>query len=1670
MAPGSEVQMRLLHTTNTRTNARTDRYEQYYKGIKVMYSSITVNSKDDKVSFMTSNVYVPGSSLSATPGMTAAAAFAKAKAHVGATRYKWENPVEEQYIKQLYNKPDTSYLPKGDLVWVEDIWGGNKDHKLHLAWSFDIYADEPMSRQHVFVDANTGKILFSNPLIKHTAATGASRYSGVVPFQTARVTGTYRLYDSTRGNGVYTRNMNNGTSYGAATQFTSATNTWPAPAAGDNVALDAHWAGSLVYDYFLAEHGRLSWDNLNGILLQYVHYGSNYNNAYWNGTAMTYGDGSGIAAGGFSPLTSMDVTAHEIGHGVCEATAGLIYESEPGALNEAFSDCWGATIEHWSDPHEVDAMPKSPWDIGEEIGTEPLRSMNSPILQGQPDTYGGTNWFNVVGCTPTGGTGGNDYCGVHRNSGLMNYWYYLLVNGGTGTNDLGNDYIVNALGWTKSAIILYQTELALTSTAEYMDARIASINAANMIYGPCSFEAQCVTSAWYAVGVGPNFVPCTPQVSFDTSALNVMENSSSTACGASRTVLIALTPSGPTITGGSPELTFVTGSGSTAVAGVDYTITPATIVFPAGDMSTRYATLTVFDNGAVNDSKRIDLAFTVNPMGTGLTAAPYNDTMRINIWNDDSVPHRGATIYPNLNAGISVPANFTSPFYGTQRRARSQYLLYARELAAAGVVPRVPITQMAFNVITKNSTGAFTAFTISMRNTTVADLYSAFVTTGLVQVYTGNHITNAGIDSIDFNTGTFTWDGVSNVVVQFCYGMNGAAYSGNDIVQGVQQGAYIIGDYNTSNGGSGTGCTLGFSTGNRSTVRPAIRFKQAVPPAAIEPTAGSNRIWNVRAGQEVYFYSTADTQVIAGIRNMDNDLGCVTATVTQQGNSLTPAVFSSVNRMRKEVNIVPTINGSITTYDVTIYLNNTELAGTLPSSLYLLKTTAATDATVSTSNSVYLTPTLVTGGNYTGFRGTFTGFGRYILIDGPLCNKPAASITPAGPTSFCTGGSVLFNASPTGAGLGYQWQRNGTNIPGATSASYTAMLGGNYTVRVNEATCDSTSLAVTVVLDSAYAAPIGGATSVCIGANTTLTNTSAGGVWTSSNGSIATVSTGGVVTGVAAGTVNITYTVTNGCGTDDAVLTMTVNAPTALPAISGSLNACMGIGTTLSNSITGGTWLSGSTTIATINSAGAVTAVAPGTSNITYTYTNGSGCTSTIAAMVTVNNTPTATTTPSGAFMICAGTTTTLTASPATAGHTYQWQDGGIDIPGATNASYAVSAAGMYQVVVTNSVSCPSTSAVVDISINPTPTVPAGISVVSGAGTSICASTTPIIFTATPVNGGATPAYQWYVNGAPVGISSANYMYIPANSDVVSVEMTSSATCASPAMATAALTMTVTPSGAPSAVITASPNDTVCTSDAVTYMATPVFGGTAPTYVWSKNGVNVGTGATYTHVPLDGDIIVCTITSNYACRTTTSGTSAPFVMRVQAPVTNWVAISTATPVAAPGALVTFAAVATNAGPSPVYQWYINSVAVPGATNITFTTTALTNGQTVHCKVTTSLVCSDPPVSLSNGIKMTIVTPGGVSGMGNGSGMIAVTPNPNKGVFAITGHIGMADNEHIHMTVQNMLGQKVYEGSARSVNGAISETIALPVNIAPGVYLLSVMMGEQRTVFHITVEK
>ena len=254
------------------------------------------------------------------------------------------------------------------------------------------------------------------------------------------------------------------------------------------------------------------------------------------------------------------------------------------------------------------------------------------------------------------------------------------------------------------------------------------------------------------------------------------------------------------------------------------------------------------------------------------------------------------------------------------------------------------------------------------------------------------------------------------------------------------------------------------------------------------------------------------------------------------------------------------------------------------------------------------------------------------FVRADLVSDSQAPTVPAGlasANSTGTGFTLSWTASTDNVGVtGYEVFRNGVNIGTTTSATFsvsgvTCGMSSSMTVRARDAAGNWSALSNTLSVNTALpnAGSITGTSTLCAGTTSVLgSNGLAGGSWSSSNGSVASVSSTGVVTGVSAGTASITYTVTaNGC-TSSATNTVTINALPNAGTITGTSTVNVGATSTLtSNGVSGGTWASGNTGVATVNVSGVVTGVSGGTANITYRVTV-NGCTSITSRIVTVNN------------------------------------------------------------------------------------------------------------------------------------------------------------------------------------------------------------------------------------------------------------------------------------------------------------------------------------------------------------------------------------------------------------------------------------------------------------------
>ncbi|MGZ3863505.1 MAG: M4 family metallopeptidase [Bacteroidia bacterium] len=449
------------------------RYKQYVNGIEVEGTQVISHCKDGKVTIANGDYY-QNFSAKITPSITEAAALQHALNKVNAKKYMWE---DESMVKLM----EESFKPVGQLVFVHKKGADYSASNMRLAYKFNIYAQKPLYRANVFVDANTGEILDEQNLICTVTVVGTAdtKYSGTVTMSCDNNAGTYRLRETGRGNGINTYNLSNSTTY-SNTDFTNASSSWTSTG-NDQAATDAHWGAEMTYDYYKQTHNRNSINNAGYALNSYVHYDINYANAFWDGTRMTYGDGDGTQ---FDIMTALDVCGHEITHGLVSNTANL-GSGEAGALNEGFADIFGTTIERFARPTQND------WIMGADImpSHTGIRDMSQPKNLGQPNTYQGINW------DPNGE--------VHTNDGPAIYWYYLLCQGGNGTNDNNNVYNVAGLTMDVAQFIAFRgLTVYFTSSTTYANARQYTIQAATDLYGACSKEVASTTNAWYAVGVG----------------------------------------------------------------------------------------------------------------------------------------------------------------------------------------------------------------------------------------------------------------------------------------------------------------------------------------------------------------------------------------------------------------------------------------------------------------------------------------------------------------------------------------------------------------------------------------------------------------------------------------------------------------------------------------------------------------------------------------------------------------------------------------------------------------------------------------------------------------------------------------------------------------------------------------------------------------------------------------------------------------------------------------------------------------------------------------------------------------------------------------------------------------------------------------------------------------
>jgi hypothetical protein len=587
---------------------------------------------------------------------------------------------------------------------------------------------------------------------------------------------------------------------------------------------------------------------------------------------------------------------------------------------------------------------------------------------------------------------------------------------------------------------------------------------------------------------------------------------------------------------------------------------------------------------------------------------------------------------------------------------------------------------------------------------------------------------------------------------------------------------------------------------------------------------------------------------------------------------------------------------------------------------------------------------------------------------------------------------VTFTATPTNGGTtpAYQWKLNGTNV-GTNATTYTnASLSNNDVVTVvltannvcqTTAIANGNSITTTVTNNVTPSVTIAASTTdICPGGGTSVTFTATptnGGTpsyqWKKNGTNVGTNASTFTSTTLSGGDViTVVMTATNTCQTANTATSAgtTINALTLQTYYQD--NDGDGYGQT-SSSVQDCTQPTGYTTQGG-DCNDAQIAVNPGATEVCNLIDD--DCDGSIDEGTAV--TPSVAIASSDADnSICQGTSVTFTATPTNGGTTpaYQWKLNGTNV--GTNATTYTNASlsnnDVVTVVMTANNVCQTSATANGNSITTTVTnnvTPAVAIASSDADNSICSGAS-VTFTATPTNGGTTPAYQWKLNGTNVGTNATTYTSTTlANSDIVSVVLTANNVCQTSATANGNnITTIVLNNLTPSVVIASSDADnSICSGTSVTFTATPTNGGTTPAYQWQLNGSNVGTNSvTYTNSTLaTGDLVKVTMTANNVCQTTATANASGITTTVTHTVTPAIAITSSdvdNSICA-GTSVTFTAAPTNGGSAPAYQWKLNGTNV-GTNATTYTNASLLNNDVVTVVMTANNVCQTSATANGN---------------------------------------------------------------------------------------------------------
>ena len=458
------------------------KFQQTYKGLKIIGAQYILHSRHNLVG--KANGYIaPNIQLDITPSIDlqdvkSIASDFIINEMIGAAEYQESIKVNVHatslcIIDQAF--PDFSGSYK---LAYQTFAEANTIHPIH---------------EKIYIDAKSGNVIsnFTEVCDHSVPGKAKTRYYGVKDIITDSIApNSYVLRDSTRG--VIT--LNGPTRDNALElkypDFYDDDNYWDNVNTDFNeVAGDAHYCTSSFHDFMLDEFNWKGMDNEGGDYIAVVHASRRFmTNAYWDGNQVSIGNGD---CDEYGPLTVLDVIGHEFTHGIIDETCDLVYRDESGALNESIADIFGKSLEYKYDQENFT------WLIGHRFRVDQstdkaFRNMQDPTEERDPKFYNGEHWHYSA----------SDRGGVHTNSGVLNYWYYLLVEGEAGTNEVGYEYDVKAIGMDDALQILFGSMTGyFTPSTNYVDAMSLTLEQTKDLFGLNSQQYESVLEAWMTVGL-----------------------------------------------------------------------------------------------------------------------------------------------------------------------------------------------------------------------------------------------------------------------------------------------------------------------------------------------------------------------------------------------------------------------------------------------------------------------------------------------------------------------------------------------------------------------------------------------------------------------------------------------------------------------------------------------------------------------------------------------------------------------------------------------------------------------------------------------------------------------------------------------------------------------------------------------------------------------------------------------------------------------------------------------------------------------------------------------------------------------------------------------------------------------------------------------------------------